>query len=177
MDPSEMNREHVLNMLSMDHKRIKDYFAQVAQAKEPQQKLSFAQTALNELAIHSALEEEIFYPWVKVKKPLIESLLDRCAEQHKLMSKLASELGDGTDKNYQHRFAELTQIVTDHIAFEEKEIFVQLGDLDLGSLAPILDMRRNQLMKQSARDNEKLLIPEQTPISVEDESSREQRGR
>jgi hypothetical protein len=154
-------RAYVLNMLRLDHKRLIDYFFQFDQSNDLNHKKSFAMTALNELAIHSHLEEEIFYPYVRVKKPLIAELIDRCVSQHDTCDRLIAQLDfDNMDETFERHFFQIVDAIKSHMQFEEREIFVQLDDVDLGAIAHILDMRRNELLKAEAGDNKNSFTPQ-----------------
>lgn len=161
MEPNEETRAHVLKMLRLDHKRLQDYFFQFDQSNEPTHKLSFAQTALNELAIHTRLEEDIFYPFVQVQKPLIGELIDRCRQQHSVVDNLIDELNTSQySAQFEKTFFQIIDQVCEHIQFEENEILIQLDDIDLGAIAPVLETRRNELLRQEADENKKSFTPQ-----------------
>ncbi|HEY9789836.1 MAG TPA: hemerythrin domain-containing protein [Candidatus Obscuribacterales bacterium] len=170
MDLNNQTRQYVLKMLQLDHKRLNDYFVQFDQSYLPAHKKSFAMTALNELAVHAHLEEEIFYPYVKTAKPSVAVLIDRSVRQHASIDSLIRTLDlDGDPDLFEKQFLELADKIKDHIRFEELQIFVQLADVDLGAIGPVLDKRRDDLMKRESAGNEHQFTPQTNLYASEDQ--------
>lgn len=137
----------VLQMMRIDHKRLNDYFFQFDQSYEPRHKMSFAETALNELTIHSRLEEEILYPFVVQKRSELKDMVQSNLEEHHYVEELMRELmTDEYSEAYAVRFFKLASLVKDHIDKEEAEFFPQLEGIDLTPIRIQIDERRNELL-------------------------------
>jgi hypothetical protein len=149
MDSSDQTRERVLELLTGTHREILSYLDQFSRANGDD-KPQLSQKALELFAVHSLIMNEIVYPWIKVKKPEIANLIDRCIEQQEAATVLARSLvnRNSIDSSYEQQFAELARTIKEHTEFEQNEVFVQLGDIDVGSLAPLIKHRCEDLVRQ-----------------------------
>ncbi len=113
-------------MLKGDHRLLKDLFDQF-QAGDGRSRPGLAEQALCELNLHSAIEEEIFYPAVR-EAVADERLMIEAAEEHRIMAVLVAELEEmlaarNTRVDFQALFVVLADYVRHHIAEEEIAIF------------------------------------------------------
>jgi hemerythrin superfamily protein len=163
---------HIVQMLQMDHKRLNDYFFQFDQSNDPRHKISFAQTALNQATIHSVLEEDVFYPFVRLRKPELAPVLDRCLEQHALITRLMLDLHDENySEDYEHKFFSMADELKQHMDMEEREILTRLSDVDLTPILPAMEQCRNDLFRKEATGDrgftpQSLLLPELPDTSL-----------
>src|SRR5678809_1678674 len=56
--------EDPIKMLKEDHSKVKDLFDEFEKAEDKRSQMRIAKTAIGELKVHAAIEEEIFYPGV-----------------------------------------------------------------------------------------------------------------
>lgn len=114
-NPAEMLRE--------DHRRVKELFERFEEAQEPETKAEIVREALRELKVHTALEEEIFYPAVR-QAAEEGDLVDEALEEHHVAKLLIEELeGMGPDdEHFDAKFKVLAESVKHHIEEEESEM-------------------------------------------------------
>src|SRR5437667_107439 len=70
-----------VEMLRDDHRRVHELFQEFDATTDEHDKKQLAETALLELQIHAALEEELFYPAARAVCEN-DALLDRAEEEH-----------------------------------------------------------------------------------------------
>lgn len=138
----------VLDMLKADHKKLKELFEQFENEEEKAAKQQIANSAIAELEVHAALEEEIIYP---AMRPEIDDdeLMDEAWEEHHVAHVLINELkkmksGEG---RFDAKFTVLAENVKHHIEEEESELFPKAEDteIDWEALEGEVLQRREQL--------------------------------
>ena len=143
-----------IDMLEADHQKVKELFRQYEETGERayQKKKGIAEEVFTEIAIHSALEEELFYPAVKAKTDKDgQALVAESIEEHHVVARLIEELKalDPEDERYDAKFTLLVENVEHHIEEEEDELFPEaeeaLGDA-LEDLGTQMRERKEQLM-------------------------------
>ena len=138
-------------LLKQDHDKVKDLFDEFEDSDNQKTKLKAARQAIQELKIHDAIEEEIFYP--RVREALEEGeLMDEADEEHHMVRISIAEL-DGMpddDERFEAKFTVLAEMVRHHIKEEEDEMFpkVKKSDLDLEALGQELKARKEELQKE-----------------------------
>ena len=70
----------VLTMLKADHKKVKELFAEY-EAATPRKQEDIAQTTIQELEIHTGLEEALIYPAIR-KGTKDDKLMNEATEEH-----------------------------------------------------------------------------------------------
>jgi hypothetical protein len=141
---------NALKLLKADHDLVKDIFDQFEDAEKKNQKAKLAREAINELKIHDAIEEEIFYP--KIREVMEEGdILNEADEEHHMVRIAIAELDkmDESDERFEAKFTVLSEMVRHHIKEEEDEMFpeVKKSDLDLDALGQELAVRKEELKK------------------------------
>jgi hemerythrin superfamily protein len=140
-----------VEMLREDHQKVKDLFEEFEKAEEDEEKLRIVRTALNELKIHAALEEEIFYPAVR---ELIEDddQMDEALEEHHVAKLIMAELQDMEpgDEHFDAKFKVLAESVKHHIQEEESEILPKAEEMELDQeqLGKEMTERKTELQGQ-----------------------------
>jgi hemerythrin superfamily protein len=142
-------------LLRQDHKRVEGLFKKCEQAKGLDGKRRYAMQAINDLEVHAAIEEDIFYP--AVKKGIEESdLVDEARQEHQeaksLMAQLKKMQGqeNGAAEEFESKFSELVEAVQHHVEEEEGEMFPKVEDseLDLAELGSEMAERKQELMQE-----------------------------
>jgi hemerythrin-like domain-containing protein len=88
-----------------------------------------------ELKVHTALEEEIFYPAVReVGTAKAEEMVDEAFEEHHVVDLVLGELPqvDPEDERFEAKMTVLSELVEHHVEEEEKEMF-PLAEKKLGA--------------------------------------------
>ena len=130
-------------MLIEDHEKVRQLARQFNQAEKPVEKKKIAEQALQELEVHAALEEEIFYPAVRRKAgDAGKEMILEAEEEHHVVHVLVDELKGMRTANdrYQAKFKVLMENVDHHAQEEESEMLPQARVL-LGEEAPRLAQR------------------------------------
>jgi hemerythrin superfamily protein len=148
-----------IELLKQDHKVVADLFERYeASGEDRERKTLIAGRICQELTVHAALEEEIFYP--KLRDALDgddegEHLLNEAESDHEEIANLVSELqqeieGDGAGDSTDARVRELAEQVTHHVEEEEGELFprVKKSDLDLDELGAEMATRKEELAEE-----------------------------
>jgi hypothetical protein len=126
-----------IKLLKDDHKKVKDLFREYEAAgdRAHQTKKRIAEKVFLELEVHSAIEEEIFYPAVRERAGKEgKELVAEGFEEHHVVDTLMQELRalDPEDEAYDAKFKVLTENVEHHIEEEEGEMLPEaeeaLGD-------------------------------------------------
>ena len=141
-----------ISMLKQDHDRVKDLFDQFEKAERKAEKRKIVKQALEELRVHSTLEEEIFYP--AVREQLKNGVMNEADEEHHVAKVLVAELETLSEDNdhYDAKFTVLAESVRHHIKEEENEMLPKARDLkiDFKALGEKMERRKQQLKAQGA---------------------------
>ena len=146
---------HAIEMLRDDHQKVKDLFEHF-ETTESGDKKEIVDTTLRELAIHTSLEEEIFYPAARRALAKIEDGgsdgIDEAWEEHHVVKLLSAELKKmrSRDERYDAKFTVLAESVKHHIEEEEKELFPKLeGHIEGEELGEKMTARKEKLLQQT----------------------------
>jgi hemerythrin superfamily protein len=151
-----MKKQDAIALLKADHKKVKELFDQFEEAKNSDQKNKFAEEAIQELRVHSVVEEEIFYPATRQALGQSESeLMDEAEEEHRVAKTIIEELceSDMSDEHFEAKFMVLAENVRHHIKEEESEMFKEARSadgLDLDALGERMLERKAELMEDEA---------------------------
>jgi hemerythrin superfamily protein len=149
-------------MLKEDHKNVKDLFDRFEKAKDEETQMQLAKKAMEELKIHSAIEEEIFYPGVR-KMVKDDDIMNEAMEEHHVVHMLIDELEQGRlgSDTFHAKFIVLAENVRHHIKEEEGEMMPKLDREDeaLEELGGQM-MERKQELKGSEAEPTRRSRPE-----------------
>ena len=113
----------VFDLLRADHRQLTQLFDEVRQTSDYSERRSLFEELRDRLEAHSELEEELLYPRLSRKTELIE-LMTESSEDHRLMREVISELATAYDPDdFEELLDELIDLVEDHVAEEEAEVF------------------------------------------------------
>lgn len=133
-------------LLKRDHSTVSALFKDFEKAKVSEREEIFEKIR-QELEVHAALEEEIFYPEVK-KIPECADLVKEALQEHKMVKQLLAEIArmDAGDADYKDRVSALRDNVEHHVEEEESELFPlvkkHLSDDRLDDLGKRIEERR-----------------------------------
>ncbi len=152
LDNSSLNstdtNTDAIELLKRDHAIVKDLFEEFENATSRQSKKRIAAQALQELKIHAALEEDIFYP--AVRRRVGKDIMNEADEEHHVAKLLVAELEDlgGRGDHYDAKFTVLAENVRHHIKEEEDEMLPKANalDIDFQELGRQMLRRKQQLL-------------------------------
>ena len=139
-----------MEMLHEDHEKVKQLFEQFEET-ESEEKKELVTKVIQELEIHTTLEEEIFYP--AARQALEENsedteTMDEAWEEHHVVKLIISELKKmrPNDEHYDAKFKVMAESVKHHIEEEEGELFPKLeGNPDDEKLGEKMMERKEKL--------------------------------
>jgi len=143
-------------MLTADHRQVEKLFAAYEQAGSRSEKRKLAEQVCRELEIHTALEEEIFYPACREAQG-DDNMLDEAQVEHDSCKLLIAELRNDQPGApfYDAKVKVLAEYVKHHVAEEEARqgIFAKAraGGADLKMLAAKIAQRKQQLTAEAER--------------------------
>jgi hemerythrin superfamily protein len=154
-DVPEAEEPDAIDMLVADHKRVKHLFARFDALRDEgsdDEKLRIVHEICQELTIHTALEDEIFYPAVRQQIDdddlMDEALIEHAGAKH-LIGQLRS--ADPSDDLYAAKVTVLGEQIDHHVTEEEGSMFPQARfvAVDTRDLAARMRARKAELMNQA----------------------------
>lgn len=152
INQSVMRSAGVLEALTLEHDAVRAFFQDYERllrlSNAQDRKAALVGQLCFDLCQHSQLEEQVFYPALRVNDALV-AWTDAAMSDHQgdqiLIARL-DEMEPG-DADYDATIALLKECVLPHMAREENELFPQLRELGLvtDSLAEQMNERRNDL--------------------------------
>jgi len=117
-----------LALLTADHNRVRGLFARFKKAKDSDDTATLGELAaeiINELQVHTSIEETQFYPWVKDISEETKDTVTEGVEEHHVVKTLIDEiqaLAPGDDQ-WTAKMTVLIENVEHHAEEEEEELF------------------------------------------------------
>lgn len=162
---STTKKQHdAISLLTADHKAVMDLFKQFEEAKEGEDEETCAalvQEICNELTVHAAVEEEIFYPAVQAAID-DDDLMDEAEVEHASAKDLIAQLEEMEpgDPLYAAKVTVLGEYVKHHVGEEEGEMFKKVRQaakdeaLDLDALGAAIEERKQALQSEMEMDED-----------------------
>jgi hemerythrin superfamily protein len=171
--PTTIAYEDAVDLLDGDHKLVQKLFIQYqvfhefgAPAADRQQ---LAERICAALAVHTQIEEEIFYPAVRDATG-DDALLDHAEQEHQQAKDLIARIQgmSPADEAYDDCVKQLAEEVMTHVMEERERVFLKArySPLDLRGLAVTLYERKQAL--KSAAGGTPELPAEKTPEQIEE---------
>jgi hemerythrin superfamily protein len=154
-DASASAREQdAIALLKSDHKKVKALFSEFDKLKDDganEDKAAIVAQICKELKIHTAIEEEIFYP--AVRKAIEDSdLMDEALVEHAGAKDLVAQLEDAAvdDDLYTAKVTVLGEQIDHHVKEEESSMFpkAQKAKVDMAALGAKMTQRKTALMEE-----------------------------
>ena len=140
-------------MLKADHREVEDLFEKFEQAGGKAAKQKLAERICLELKVHTAIEEEIFYPACRGK--IEDDLVDEAYVEHDSAKLLINEIEAGGPEEdfYDAKVKVLSEMIEHHVEEEEKRsegMFSQArsAGLDMDKLAADMRARKRTAMEE-----------------------------
>lgn len=128
---------------------MKKLFKKYEKLEDTQEKKMMAEEICMELTVHTEVEEEIFYPAVRMKIK-DEDLMNEAEVEHASAKDLIAQIQgmDAEDPMYDAKVIVLGEYINHHVEEEEKEMFpkVKKAKMDLEELGERMKMRKQELM-------------------------------
>jgi len=141
-------------LLKADHRKVEDLFSQFEGAKSPSKKESLAKQICTELKIHTAIEEEIFYPACngKVEKDDMDEAYVEHDGAKLLINDIEASAPDA--EYYDAKVMVLSEEIKHHVKEEEARgegMFAQAKKegVDVDGLLDQMLARKKELMAQA----------------------------
>ena len=151
--PAEKEMDAVA-LLKADHRKVEELFEKFESAKGESAKQKLAQQICMELAIHTRIEEEIFYP-ACTGAIEDEELVQEAYVEHDGAKVLVAEILAGKPSNefYDAKVKVLSEMIKHHVKEEEKRaegLFAEAkaAGLDMDALGQQLSERKQELMAE-----------------------------
>jgi hypothetical protein len=142
-----------ISLLKDDHKKVKELFEQFERADDEVTQLRLARTTIDALKVHSAIEEEIFYP-------AVEGMLDdrnlivEAIEEHHVVHLLVNELEQEElePEVFHAKFTVLAENVRRHIKEEEDNVMPKIDGepAELAEIGKRMAARKDDLTDEAA---------------------------
>jgi hemerythrin superfamily protein len=158
-----------ITLLKDDHRTVEQLFKRFEQAGERAhvQKRQIVDRIIEELSVHAAIEEQVFYPVARAAVPDTETIALESLEEHHIVKWLLSELVDmdPAHERFDAKVTVLIENVRHHVEEEEGEFFPkvrnQLGRKQLADLGETLASA-----KKSAPTKPHPRMPDSGPVNV-----------
>lgn len=148
-------QKQVLSLLLDDHKKVKKLFKEFEAEKSDSTKEEIAREACMELTVHAAIEEEIFYPFLREQDPeVFGDLLNEAVVEHASAKDLIAQIQGMSmeDELYEAKVTVLSEYIDHHVTEEEDELFPKVIEqkVDLREILTSMTERKEELTKSSA---------------------------
>jgi len=122
--------KHAIAILKKDHDTVKELFEKFEKTDSSAEKEKIIAKAVEELKLHAAIEEQIFYP--TVRKHVGKDLMTEADEEHHVARVLIAELDAKAPQDHRHaKFTVLAENVRHHIKEEETGMLPKAKELDI----------------------------------------------
>ncbi len=133
---------NAIELLKMQHSEVKSLFQKIEKASGERKRELFEKIA-DDLAVHSAIEEQHFYPATRAART--EELLQEAVEEHLSVKRIIADLldMDPAEAQFDAKIAVLKEQVEHHVEEEEGELFPKvekmLSEDDLDDLGVVME--------------------------------------
>ena len=145
-----------ITLLKNDHKAVKKLFREFERAhkKDEAGREELARQIVEELSVHAAIEEQVFYPAVRTELPDLEDEILESLEEHHGVKWTCLELTkmDPSDERYDAKVIVLSEHVNHHVEEEEEHWFPKvregMGRSRLGELGDRMEAAKKKAPRQ-----------------------------
>jgi hemerythrin superfamily protein len=147
-------QQDAIALLKADHRKVEELFETFEKARGAERKAGLVKQICTELKVHTAIEEEIFYPACRGK--VEEDLVNEAYVEHDAAKKLIAELeaSEPDEDFYDAKVKVLSEEIEHHIEEEEKRsegMFAQAkkAGLDMDALGEQMAARKQALLSDA----------------------------
>ncbi len=147
-------QKSVLSLLLDDHRKVKKIFKDFESEDDLKAKQNMVTEACNELTVHTQIEDQKFYPFLREQDAqAFGDLLDEAKVEHASAKDLIKQLSSmkPSDDLYDAKFIVLGEYVAHHVKEEEDELFPKIisKKIDLRDLyEPMLALKESLAAKE-----------------------------
>jgi hemerythrin superfamily protein len=164
-----------LELLIADHNRVRGLFTrfQAAEGESDRDMTELADLIFRELEVHTAIEEQVFYPTVTKLNDEIHELVTEGIEEHHVVDTLMAECRGllPADEAWVAKMKVLIENVEHHAGEEEEELFPLVrkacDTAALEALAGRMEAKKRELGAPIVADKEHLSTEELTLLARE----------
>jgi len=148
----QATEQDAIALLTKQHKEVADMFDEFENMSDraTTSKKKLVEKICEQLIMHTAIEEEIFYPAVREASKETEDMVDEAVVEHASAKDLIAQLqeADPGDDLYDAKVKVLGEQIEHHVEEEEEEMFpkVRKLKLDLEQLGQEMAARRDELL-------------------------------
>jgi hemerythrin superfamily protein len=145
------------DLLKKQHKDVKALFKKVEKTGDAEGRRELMEQIGQMLALHTRLEEEIFYPAVRgLETRKAEAMIAEAFEEHHVVELVLKDLPnvDPEDERFEAKMTVLSELVEHHVEEEEGEMFKlaeRLGKDELQRLGQQIEARMGGEMARGRR--------------------------
>ena len=137
-------------LLKQQHRLVEKLFAAFEAAEGDAEKHALFDEIADNLAVHTAIEEEYFYPAVRARQ--VEEEIEEAYDEHIDAKKIILDALSNPDApGFDGKVAALKGAIEHHVEEEEEELFPKVRKLmtaeALTALAQIMEAEANKLME------------------------------
>jgi hemerythrin superfamily protein len=142
-----------VELLKEDHSKVKELFKEFEGAADQLSKQDIARKCFQELKVHAAVEEEIFYPAVEDAADAEDEVAHSREEHQKVKDSIAELENLSMGGEFDTKFRVMAENVRHHIEEEEGKMFPQaeVSGIDLVELGEEMSSRKSELEGAAAR--------------------------
>jgi len=153
---SHAGETDAIELLMDDHKKVKKLFKEFEKLSKQEDidgKVEIATQICEELTVHAAVEEEIFYPAARAAIG-DDDMLNEALVEHATAKDLIAQIQEmsGDDEMYDAKVTVLSEYINHHVEEEETEMFpkAKKAKMDLEGLGVQIMERKEELMTATA---------------------------
>jgi hemerythrin superfamily protein len=127
-----------LRLLEQQHRELEDLFEKFADTEDPDKRLELFELLADQLAAHTRIEEDLFYPAVLDEES--EDLLRESVEEHLGMKRLIADLLEMSpeDEQFDAKMELMEDMLMRHVEKEEEALFGRVRrDVERGALVEL----------------------------------------
>ena len=167
-----------LVLLTADHNRVRGLFSRFKKAKENDdvaEMTTLATKIMNELEVHTTIEEEIFYPEFKDLTDETQDTVTEGYEEHAAAKRQMAEISSAepNSEDWAAKVTVLIEMVEHHAEEEEKELFPAIRSNSSAetreSVAERMEARKADLGAPTLADKIDLTAEELADLAKEQE--------
>src|SRR3954470_20318609 len=126
-------RADAIEVVTTDHRVVEQLFVQLMATKVPDDeelRAALARRIVDELSVHTAIEEEVLYPVIRRHVDGGDDLIDRSVEEHRAVKEQVARF-DGlapSDADFIPAAESVQKLVAQHVQDEERVVLPALRD-------------------------------------------------
>ncbi len=121
-----------MTLLAAQHRTVEQAFSQFEElgTDESARRLSLARGIIRRLSVHAALEEQVFYPGVRLASPRLDEQIRGDLAEHQRVKELLArwETLRADHPEFDDVFSEVRGLILEHVADEEERLFPAVAD-------------------------------------------------